>query len=359
MNQTERVEMRGCLGQVTCEDNIIRLKGWVASINQGAVEGFKLFFGEQEITNFQVEKQLPSADVAQLFPTLSHANQSRFLIYIPLNTIPEKYHTDCLIRLIPIFNGQESDSLFNLLESSLPVPEKEDRVGVGGSFKFVACDFLSHFVNKANLQPNETILDAGCGVGRMAYSLAYYLDKTARYEGFDIVKKWIDWSQANIHDRYPNFNFKWVNLYSEHYNPKGNFKAEELVFPYEDQQFTFVFLTSVFTHIYAAAVRNYLEQIARVLKPGGRCLCTFFLLNEETQQLMKSGKSKLNFIYQAQNSYYAEPNDPENAIAHPEATIMQWLNDLNLTVIGKYYGMWCGRTQAYSYQDILVLQKKI
>jgi ubiquinone/menaquinone biosynthesis C-methylase UbiE len=357
MNQTEPVEMRGCLGQVTCEQNIVRLKGWVASVNQGAVEGFKVFLGTQEITDFKMEKNLESPDVYQLFPTLDHADQARFYIYINLITVEQRYHQDCLIRLIPIFNGKPGDTLLNLLEPSLPVPEKEDRVGVGGSFKFVACDFLGHFVNKANLQPNETVLDAGCGVGRMAYSLSYYLDKIARYEGFDIVQKWIDWSQSEIHNRYSNFNFKWVNLYSQHYNPTGTLKAENLIFPYEDEQFSFVFLTSVFTHIYAPAAQNYLQQIARVLQPGGRCLCTFFLLNEEAQQLMKSGKSQLNFIYQAYNSYYAQPDDPENAIAHSEALVMQWLKDCGLTIIGKYYGLWCGRTQAHSYQDILVLQK--
>jgi ubiquinone/menaquinone biosynthesis C-methylase UbiE len=358
MNQTQRVEMRGCLGQVTREGNTVGLKGWVASVDQGAVEGFKVFFGAQEIIDFQVEKQLSSPDVYQLFPTLDHADQARFYIYINLNTVEPQYYQDCLIRLIPIFNRKPGDTLFNLLESSLPVPEKEDRVGVGGSFKFVACDFLGHFVNKANLQRNEMVLDAGCGVGRMAYSLAYYLDKTAHYEGFDIVQKWIDWSQSEIHSRYPNFNFKWVNLYSQHYNPEGTLQAENLVFPYDNQQFSFVFLTSVFTHIYANAVQNYLQQVARVLQPGGRCLCTFFLLNEEAQQLMKAGKSKLNFIYQAHNSYYAQPDDPENAIAHSEASVMQWLKDCDLSIIGKYYGLWCGRNQAHSYQDILVLHKQ-
>ncbi len=357
MMKTTRVEMRGCLGQVTCENNMIRLKGWVASIHQGAVKEFKLFFGDEEITAFQVEKQLPSPDVAQLFPGLDHGGNARFLIYIPLKNIPEIHHSDCLIRLIPLFNNGSGETLFQLFNPSLPVPEKEDRVGVGGSFKFVACDFLGHFVNKANLQPHERVLDAGCGVGRMAYSLAYYLNQTARYEGFDIVKKWIDWSQDNIHQRYPNFNFQWVNLYSQHYNSEGNLNAEDFVFPYHPEQFDFVFLTSVFTHIYAPAVRNYLKQISRVLQPGGRCLCTFFLLNETSQQLMAEGKSQLNFIYQAQESYYAQPDDPENAIAHSEALVMEWLKEAGLKITQKYEGLWCGRIQATSYQDILILQK--
>ena len=357
MMTTGQVEMRGCLGQVTCENDTIRLKGWVASCNQGSVEQFQLWFGDQELTEFQVEKQLPSPDVAQLFPNLEGANQARFLIYIPLETINSIDHSDCLIRLIPIFKAGPGDTFFQLFNPTLPVPEKEDRVGVGGSFKFVACDFLGHFVNKANLQPHETILDAGCGVGRMAYSLAYYLEDTARYEGFDVVEKWIDWSQSVIHQQHPNFNFKWVDLYSEHYNPQGRFKAEDLIFPYDAEAFDFVFLTSVFTHIYAAAVRNYLKEIFRVLKPGGRCLCTFFLLNEETEKLTKMGKSQLNFQYQIHESYYAQADDPENAIAHPETSVIQWLTEAGLTLTQKHDGLWCGRSQASSYQDILILEK--
>ena len=36
----------------------------------------------------------------------------------------------------------------------------------------------------------------------------------------------------------------------------------------------------------SADMENYLKQIARVLKPGGRCLITYFLLNPESAKLM-------------------------------------------------------------------------
>ncbi|MGL4502403.1 MAG: class I SAM-dependent methyltransferase, partial [Planktothrix sp.] len=231
MESNPPLKTLGCLGDVTLETDYVRLKGWITSLQGEPIEGFKLIIGGQEITQFKIEKNLPSPDVYKLFPTLPDADQARFLIYIPVEVIaPNQFNT--LVQLIPLVNGESGEILFNLLESSLPVPDKEDRVGVGGSFKFVACDFLGHFVNKAQLKPQESILDAGCGVGRMAYSLAYYLDDSARYEGFDIVEKWINWNQSIIHEHRPNFNFKWANIYSKRYNTEGTIKVENYSFPY-------------------------------------------------------------------------------------------------------------------------------
>ena len=356
MNLTESLKTLGCLGNVLLEADYVRLKGWITSLRGEPIEGFKLIIGDQEITEFKIQKNLPSPDVQKLFPTLPNADQARFLIDVPLDKIaPEQYNT--LVQLIPILKGETAEVLFNLLESTLDVPEKEDRLGVGGSFKFVACDFLGHFVNKAQLKPDESILDAGCGVGRMAYSLAYYLDDNACYEGFDIVEKWINWSQSVIHQHRPNFNFKWANIYNKRYNTEGTIKVEEYSFPYSDEKFDFVFLTSVFTHLYANAVQNYLKEIYRVLKPGGRCLCTFFLLNEESESLIKLGKSSQNLIYEIDGSFCSDLEIPEASMGHPESSVIQWIETLGFTISAKYYGLWCGRNFGTSYQDMFILKK--
>ncbi|QJB28015.1 class I SAM-dependent methyltransferase [Limnospira fusiformis] len=357
MTATKSLETLGCLGQVTLEGDLVRLKGWSASWGGGLVLDFRINIGGLDVPEFRVEKGLISQDVQQLFPSLDHADQARFLIYIPLSWIQQTGLFNSLVRLTPIFASGEGDVLFGFLEPSLPVPEKSDQVGVGGSFKLVAADFLGHFVNKANLQPAEAVLDAGCGVGRIAYGLAYYLNSQASYHGFDIVPHWIDWCQQVISATRPNFHFECADLYSDRYNPTGKTPAENFVFPYPNNQFNFVLLTSVFTHLYAAASRNYLQQIARVLKPGGRCLCTFFLLNDETESLIKSGRSSRNFAYAVGESFIDDPDNPEDAIAHSEALVMDWIKDSGLSVQRQDYGMWCRRSRSASYQDMLVLCK--
>jgi ubiquinone/menaquinone biosynthesis C-methylase UbiE len=58
-------------------------------------------------------------------------------------------------------------------------------------------DSLPHLVTHCNLQKNSNVLDVGCGFGRLAYSLLPYL-KEGTYEGFDIVKEFIDWLTKNF-----------------------------------------------------------------------------------------------------------------------------------------------------------------
>jgi len=43
-------------------------------------------------------------------------------------------------------------------------------------------------------------------------------------------------------------------------------------------------------------MENYLKEISRVLKPGGRCFITYFLLNNESEKLIKTGKSSQNLF---------------------------------------------------------------
>ena len=44
-------------------------------------------------------------------------------------------------------------------------------------------------------------------------------------------------------------------------------------------------------------VSNYLSEIERVMKPGGRAVITFFLLNQESLKLVGSGMSTIDFRY--------------------------------------------------------------
>lgn len=128
----------------------------------------------------------------------------------------------------------------------------------------------------------------GCGIGRKTIPLTKYLDKTGRYEGFDIIKTEVDLCKKRISTKYPNFHFQRVDIFNECYNPKGKYKASEFKFPFENEFFDFVVLGSIFTHMLPEDIENYLSEIARVLKKGGRFLITFFLLNKESLELINA-----------------------------------------------------------------------
>lgn len=230
---------------------------------------------------------------------------------------------------------------------------------IGGGFREIGNEFLQYFIEIGGLKPNEKVLDVGCGVGRMAVPLIDYLNEDGRYEGFDIMPKCIDWCKKNISSNYPRFQFQLVNIYNKNYNPNGTINALEYMFPYEDNTFDFVFLTSVFTHMLPAGVDKYLSEIARVLKNEGRCLITYFILNEEALGLIQSKRSSLDFRYSlTDHCRTTDGITPEAAIAYDESFIRMLYHKYNFRLAEPvYYGGWCGRAKGLSYQDIIIAEK--
>jgi ubiquinone/menaquinone biosynthesis C-methylase UbiE len=238
-----------------------------------------------------------------------------------------------------------------------PMPAR-NTIFVGGmdDFREIGQEFLGHFKTICGLKPNERVLDVGCGIGRMALPLTRYLDEQGSYEGFDIVPEGIDWCVKNISSRYPNFHFQVAEMFNKLYNPTGKFLAREYCFPYENEAFDFVFMTSVFTHILPEDMENYMRETARVLKRGGRCLITYFLWNSEAEQLTKAGKSKFDFKHDVGNYRLVDVNTPEWAVCHDESHVLSLYDKYGLSA-RIYYGAWCGRTDFLNGQDIIVASK--
>lgn len=240
---------------------------------------------------------------------------------------------------------------------NLMPPEKEIFPGDASNFERAGQEFLGYFKELAGLQPDHRVLDVGCGIGRMAIPLTGYLNSEGGYEGFDVVRRGVRWCADNITPWYPNFHFQVADIHNERYNPKGKYEARDYAFPYEDESFDLVFLASVFTHMMPDEVDNYLSEISRVLKPGGRCLISYFLLNEESLGLIESGKSPLDFKPSTGTYRVVDPENPEHAVGYDEEHVLGLYAKHGLRPETPQYGSWCGRNQHLSYQDIIVAAK--
>ncbi len=219
-------------------------------------------------------------------------------------------------------------------------------------------EFFNYFKDLCSLKPDEDVLDVGCGCGRMAVQLTKYMKSSAAYEGFDIDLALVGWCQKNISSRYPNFHFQLVDRHNKSKISKGQLKAPAHRFPYNDESFDFVFLTSVFTHMLPRDMEVYLAEISRVLRKGQRCLITFFLLNAESSALVDAKLSTQDFSHVFKNYSTISKSSPEDAVAYAEDYILGLYGKYGLEIANPIrYGSWCGRGRYLSYQDIIIAVK--
>lgn len=238
------------------------------------------------------------------------------------------------------------------------VPPRRLQVGGYHDFERIGREFMGYFVTLGRLEPDHAVLDIGCGVGRMAVPLTRYLSSDGSYVGFDILRPQIEWCQRNIAATHPNFSFSCIDLHNNHYKPDGAQDPSVFEFPFEDKSFDFVFATSVFTHLRDKECWNYLRQVDRVLRPGGRALLTFFLLNDESRRGMQSGASIYDFRHRIEDAFVVNRNDHGMAVAYEEKYFWELISGTSLRVDdGVHYGSWAGRKDYLSFQDIVVAHK--
>jgi SAM-dependent methyltransferase len=226
-------------------------------------------------------------------------------------------------------------------------------------FVMVQKEFFIYFKDLCSLKPEEDVLDIGCGCGQMAIPLITYLNRGSLYEGFDIIPSLIKWCQKNISSKYKNFNFRTADVYNRFYNPNGKYQASQYEFPYMNESFDFLIAKSVFTHMLPSEMENYFSNAARVLKSGGRCLFSFFLLNNESLEMMNASKCTLDFKYDFEKYRVVNAASPEEAVGYEETFVLDLYRKYGLRVTYPiHYGSWCGRPKILSYQDIVVACKE-
>jgi len=204
-------------------------------------------------------------------------------------------------------------------------------------------DALVKNLVRHGLQPHQRVLEVGSGNGKNARALTKYLNRQGRYEGFDVVPSGVAWCQQEIASRFPNFRFHRADIHNRTYNPAGKTPAHRFRFPYADETFDYVFLASVFTHMLPADLGNYVAEIARVLKPGGRCFASFFLLNAEALRGMAANRGGRTFPFPTDlpGCRVADRTWPEDAVAYDEGFLRRQFYCNGLAISEPIaYGAW-------------------
>jgi ubiquinone/menaquinone biosynthesis C-methylase UbiE len=110
------------------------------------------------------------------------------------------------------------------------------------------------------LMPHSRVLDIGCGTGQLTEVLAEYLSPQGLYYGTDIAPEAI----AFCRRKFSRANFFFVQNQMTHV-------------PLEGLQFDFIYLGSVFTHMYPEEIQALLTDLQRLLAAEGVVIADAFV----------------------------------------------------------------------------------
>ena len=192
--------------------------------------------------------------------------------------------------------------------------------------------WLAMFAEQA-VKPDSTVLDIGCGCGRTAHVLRdshfrYAPFFRGKYIGIDVDAEAIEWCTRNFPpDR---FEFCRLDKFSSVYNPTGN-ASRKLELPVGSSAVDFVICGSLFSHLLADELREYLEEIHRVIRPNGLAYTTFFCVDHLSSSKALGGK--FTFMHRKGDAYLESPRYPEAAVAYEEDFLLRTMRDVGFSEV--------------------------
>lgn len=124
--------------------------------------------------------------------------------------------------------------------------------GLGTAIELI--DFIKPYMNFTD--GKVSILDWGCGPGRIVRHLPLLLPEQNKIYGCDYNSNYINWCKKNI--------------------PAVSFLENDLLPPagFSDNSFDWIYGLSILTHLSLQSHQAWIEELFRILKPGGLLLIT-------------------------------------------------------------------------------------
>lgn len=156
----------------------------------------------------------------------------------------------------------------------------------------------------------ESVVDFGCGCGRIARQLMVQPNVPERYLGLDVNRSMVQWCQENLAPLHSDWHFRHHNVYNKNLGP-DNSRQRMASFELSDAEASLVLAHSVFTHLSLDQTIFYLHEMRRVLRPGGVAKTTWFLF----------ARDRFPMLIPDQVCLFVNEDDPTNAVIYD----WQWL----------------------------------
>jgi ubiquinone/menaquinone biosynthesis C-methylase UbiE len=191
--------------------------------------------------------------------------------------------------------------LVRTLLDQLPVDEAMSRA-VGGNSDYFG-EVEKQILIRHGLRASDTLVDIGCGSGRLARALVPYLSDGVVW-GTDVVQELLDYAKKGCPT---HWQFKLV---------------QGIKIPFPDDSADFVCFFSVFTHLLHEETYCYLLEARRVMKPGARIVFSFLEYDDMWSVFQKTYENTLS----------GKGNDHLNMFIGRDA-IQAWASHLGMEII--------------------------
>lgn len=150
-------------------------------------------------------------------------------------------------------------------------------LAVGGAWSEMG-NKLADVLCQSGLKDGHSVLDFGCGSGRVAHHIAKKLS-VKNYLGIDIMEELLNYARNKT-----PANYKYI-------------KNQSLFIPADNNSFDYAFAFSVFTHLLQTEIFIYMEEISRILKKDGLFLFSFLEVDNHFSILEASANNHLKYGY--------------------------------------------------------------
>ncbi len=154
---------------------------------------------------------------------------------------------------------EDYERLVKWLMRKYPLDEAMSRAVGGGGYEHVG-QIEAAIVGHAGLRDGQSLVDFGCGSGRLASALGQKM--SIEYCGIDVVKALLQYAKKKSPE-----NYRFI-------------LNRSLGVPLPDASADMATAFSVFTHLLHHESYIYLEELRRVVRPGGVVVFSFLEFSE-------------------------------------------------------------------------------